>query len=221
MKGIDLQARNGFVFIAPTVRPSKDPDDEGELRPYTWVSPVHWNVSPWIQEPSRAFAELPWAVGGAEPAANGSRRREPRELMREALAAETGGRRPALLALVQEWEMRDLPPEAIKAKLRKFLPRVPSFDPDKPWYPARNPDAARPRLVDRYRGGRYWRNGKPIIPDATDDEMDGIKDAQPIQVGRETPPEEEAFWTSREDLRIRLRGRRHSRYRRGRCLAKS
>lgn len=43
MPGLDMQAGGeggegrGFVFIAPTVRPSKDPADGGALRPYVWA----------------------------------------------------------------------------------------------------------------------------------------------------------------------------------------
>lgn len=42
MPGVDLQAGNaegvgrGFIYIAPTVRPSKAPETLGELRPYVW-----------------------------------------------------------------------------------------------------------------------------------------------------------------------------------------
>ena len=43
---IDLQAAGGFVFIAPTVRPSKWPADEGELRPHP-ARLLDWNASPW------------------------------------------------------------------------------------------------------------------------------------------------------------------------------
>lgn len=45
MPGLDLQSGapdgvgRGFVYIAPTVRPSKDPADNGALREYRWVTP--------------------------------------------------------------------------------------------------------------------------------------------------------------------------------------
>ena len=48
---VDLQAAGGFVFIAPTVRPSKWPADEGELRPYRGPAPADWNASPWLPSP--------------------------------------------------------------------------------------------------------------------------------------------------------------------------
>lgn len=42
IKGVDFQAGtggagHGFVFIAPTVRASKDPADKGRVRPYVWT----------------------------------------------------------------------------------------------------------------------------------------------------------------------------------------
>jgi hypothetical protein len=45
MPGLDLQSGaedglgRGFVWIAPTVRPSKDPRDQGALKPYRWIQP--------------------------------------------------------------------------------------------------------------------------------------------------------------------------------------
>jgi hypothetical protein len=45
MPGLDLQSGapdgvgRGFVYIAPTVRPSKDPADNGALKPYRWELP--------------------------------------------------------------------------------------------------------------------------------------------------------------------------------------
>lgn len=45
MPGLDLQAGDpngegrGFVWIAPTVRPSKDPKDDGALKAYRWEAP--------------------------------------------------------------------------------------------------------------------------------------------------------------------------------------
>jgi len=195
MKGIDLQARGGFVFIAPTLRPSKADDDDGALRPYRWVSDVHWQSTPWYHRPSLAFGELPWAI----PSQNGSGsrrrgRRSPEELMGDVLAAEVGEQRGALLLLVQEWEMRGLGREAIKDTLRNFLPKVPMYDPVKgPWYPAKggNPD--------RWINGLLSREGR-IIPDATEDELEGINDVIPNRV-YEADPEEIAFWESRPILR--------------------
>ena len=214
LKGIDLQAQGGFVFIAPTVRPSKAKDDAGVLRPYTWVSPVHWNVSPWMQDQSQAFAELPWAVGGAEPAANGSRRRPAQELMDEVLSAEAGDQRGALLRLVREYEMCGLSREAITDTLRNFLPRVPSFDPDNKWYPARgNPD--------KWIISLFSRQGK-IRPDATAEEMAGMREAQPNIADDE---EETEFWGCRPvhaHIRSWARARRASPWGvLGECLAEA
>ena len=177
-KGIDLQARGGFVFIAPTVRPSKWPADDGEPRPYTWVLPPDWNASPWLQEQSAAFAELPWALGGAEPNAKGTGRRPAQDLMDEVLSAEAGEQRNALLRLVREMEMCGLSREAITDTMRNFLPRVPSFDPDNKWYPARggNPD--------KWIISLFSRRGR-VKPDATKREMEGVKEAQPNVIAGE------------------------------------
>jgi len=205
LKGIDLQARAGFIFIAPTIRPSKAPGDSGKPRGYRWISPVQPEATPWYHEPSQAFLELPWdAERITGPGTARSGRRSPQELQAAVLAAEAGEQRTALLRLTEEYEFAGWPPEAIRDTLRNFLPSVPVFDPDDPWYPARggNPDRHINGLIDKYRDGRYRRHGRPIIPDATEDELEGIQDVEPVVVGREAPPAEEAFWTARKDLAI-------------------
>ena len=194
LKGIDLQAASGFVFIAPTIRPSKDPADSGEPRPYTWVSPIHWNVSPWMQEPSQAFTELPWDLTAGDGSTHGRNgRRSPEDLMRAVLAAETGEQRGAILRLVWEYRVRNIPEEGIADTLRNFLPRVPVFEPGNPWYPARggNPDKWIRNLM---------KQSKSWSPDATDEEMEGMADASPNFI-RPEDPEETEFWESRPILR--------------------
>jgi hypothetical protein len=194
LKGIDFQARGGFVFIAPTVRPSKADGDKGKLRPYTWISPVSQQATPWIHEPSLAFRNLPWDQDGSGGNGSGRSRKTPEQWMEEAVKAETGDQRGALLGLVMEYMFRGIPEVAIADTLRNFLPKVPVFDDERPWYPARggNPDRWIQSLLRK--GSRF----RPI-PDADEDELAGIRDIEPRRVSRESP-EENSFWQSRESL---------------------
>jgi hypothetical protein len=205
MKGIDLQARGGFVFIAPTMRPSKAEGDSGSLRPYQWVSPVSVQATPWVHAPSLAMIALindgnrnKYTTNGSAPRWKG--RRSPEELMSDALAAEAGEQHYALLALVEEYQKRGWPPEAIRDTMRNFLPRMPVFEPEWPWITASDPDKEINGLMNEYRDGCYWRDGKRIVPDATDDETDGLNDVIPNIVVEEDP-EETAFWESRPVLK--------------------
>jgi len=209
LPGIDLKACGGFVFIAPTMRPSKAAGDNGALRPYKWIMPIHPEGTPWYPEPSAAFRELPWDTEARNGTAGPRRgRRDPQELQRSVLAAEAGEQRTALLLLVEHYEMKGIPPEGIRDTLRNFLPTVPAYIPDDPWYPARggNPDKHINSLIDKYRDGTYWRKHKrtgrlePIIPDATEDELEGIREVEPNVIHKEDP-EETAFWESRPILR--------------------
>jgi hypothetical protein len=210
LKGIDLQARSGFVFIPPTVRPSKAAGDNGALRPYRWVSEVHWQATPWAHEPSAAFAMLPWSNGEPTGASSGSSRKTPAEWMETALTAETGEQRGALLGLVMEYMFRGMPDAAIADTLRNFLLKMPVFDEDRPWYPARggNPDKWIHSLM------RKSASFRPA-PDADSDELEGIRDVEPRRITTEhaESAEEIAFWESRPVLahiRTSARARRAS-----------
>ena len=98
------------------------------------------------------------------------------------------------------------------------------FGGDNPWYPARgrNPDEYINGLIDTYKDGCYWRDGKPIVPDATDDEMAGVREAQPHIADDE---EETEFWGCRPvhaHIRSWARARRASPWGvLGECLAEA
>ena len=87
--------------------------------------------------------------------------------------------------------MRGIPREGAPDHAPNFLPRVPTPD----------PDASVPGSWRQTRTKWIAGSSPPgrIVLDASDDEMDGIKEAQP-NVVTEEDPEETAFWESRPVL---------------------
>ena len=186
--GIDFQAGDaqgkgrGFVFIGPTLRPSKYEEDAGKLRPYTWLMPPDQQSTPWV------LSQRAWDFAREDQDGSNGGRRSPEEHMRAVLAAGKGEQRDALCGLVQEYEWRGLSREEIRALMRDFLPSVRNFEKADPWLPSHgNPDRHINTLFHRGR----------VKADATAEEMAGIKDAQPKFADDER---EEAFWKSRPVL---------------------
>jgi hypothetical protein len=199
--GIDYQAGaddgsgRGFVFIPPTSRPSKAKEDDGELRPYLWRQEIPWHSTPWTHPASESLARvLAEGVRSNGSSTRSSGRRSAEELERLALEAPDGLQRDALLALVQELQWSGLTDEAVRIRMREFLPTLPVYPSKKgPWYPAKR---SRPD---------YWINGLLLdagsfVADPTDDELRELAGIAGIQPKREADPEEEAFWASRPVL---------------------
>jgi hypothetical protein len=146
-KGIDFQAGNpeghkGFVFIAPTERPSKHDKDNGSVRPYTWVMPIDPQSTPWTQEPSQSLVTALRKGSAIQPERDG--RLSIRELEQKSLEAGGPGsdvkQRYWLMLLVQEYEIMGYSHERIRKIMRKFLRNITNHDPADPWYPARKPN---------------------------------------------------------------------------------
>jgi hypothetical protein len=196
LPGIDFQAGDysgqgrGFVFLPPTVRPSKHERDEGEPRAYRWARPVHRQATPWTQEPSEALASL-LARGMAAASPNGNGRRPVHELEAECLAAGSGLQRSALMAWIQELQYQG---ESYRSIADRFIslvtrPDWKNYNPASPYYPSRKGHA------EYWIRNLYGKAGR-IIPDATPEEIAELADMSPIR----EDPDEETFWASRPSL---------------------
>jgi hypothetical protein len=168
MPGLDLQggrpdgSGRGFVFIPPTVRPSKA---DGRSRAYRAnVDPLAVNGNGGLVGPFREYLERALEAGSGHGGTGG--REEPRVLRQACIEAEAGGQRGALLKYVHELERRGLERDEVLVLLRSLASEMPVYDPRRPWYPARgNPDQELLTL--------FHRPGK-VIPDAAPGELDGI-----------------------------------------------
>lgn len=172
--GLDLQggredgSSRGFVFLPPTVRPSKA---DGKLYPYRQIDPI---VAINGDAGCRALRKL-IEVAREEPrevpnGASGARR-PLSALKASCLAAGAGEQRTALLALVQEWERKGYEPDDIIELLIPVAEAMEAYDQAHPWYPirGRRPD-------DALRSLLHGERSRPI-PDAVPGELDGITDA--------------------------------------------
>lgn len=162
--GLDYQGGNedgtgrAFVFIPPTVRPSKV---TGETAVYRGAFLDDWE--PFI---SASFVEAVESREDGYEAAAGAggagRRQSLKRLERRILDADLGEQRSALLAYVDECEKRGIPRSTITEMLLGI--GIPELRKGKPW-------------TERSLATLFHRSGA-IIPDATDKEarvLDGIK----------------------------------------------
>jgi Bifunctional DNA primase/polymerase, N-terminal len=194
--GIDYQAGDnmgegrGFVFLPPTVRPSKMPGDKGTARAYSWYMPVHPQATPWAQSLSPSIANI--IARQDRPDGESTGRLSAEELQRLVLSAETGAQWDALLALVQEYQFQGMTREQVKTIMRDFLPTVPLFEADNPWWPARG------RNPDKWINSMLRKEGT-FVPDARPEELAGIESVVPRHASL-TLPGEDKFWTSRTVL---------------------
>lgn len=135
LPGLDLKGglpdggSRGFVFIPPTVRPSKAAGPRaGQPTPYRWVDPVVLNGHRPSVGPLAAYvaekADRPRAEGKRRPGAVA-------ELRRAARSAGPGEQRAALLALVYEWERMGCEPAEIVEQCAAL--KLTDYNPRKPW----------------------------------------------------------------------------------------
>lgn len=181
MPGVDYQggrvdgSSRGFVFIEPTVRPSKFKDDYGTLRPYSLQV---------LRElpPASEFNFLKSAIEAARNGSNGSgsapngHRQAPSVLREACLTAEAGGQRHALLRIIKEWQYRGYEQEDVLNLFVQLVSEMPCFDDSDPWYPARGPHP-----------GRWFnsllKQAGTFIVDAQPGELDGASDFEPVRSG--------------------------------------
>ena len=179
MPGLDLKGglpdgtSRGFVFIPPTMRPSKDPGNSGQLTAYRAIMELtdpagDGNVGDLIDY----IQNLP--VRQNYSGENSRKRQGEDSLRNECIQATEGTQRIALLAYVQELERKGYAAGDIITLLRDLARDMPVYDQKRPWYPAhgRNPDA--------YLQGLLHREGA-VIPDALPGELDDIQ--EPITAG--------------------------------------
>lgn len=171
MAGLDLKGGRpdgngrGFVFLPPTVRPSKA---TGKPTGYRILEPLRAPdgraCAPLIAYIEREIATRAEAEGAA------AARRPLAELKAACMAADAGGQRTALLRLVHEWERKGYDQDDILELLMPIVEAMPAYDEKDPWFPARS---GRP---DRHLRGLLHRQGE-IAPDGTPEELAGIGEA--------------------------------------------
>jgi AAA domain/Bifunctional DNA primase/polymerase, N-terminal len=169
LPGIDLKggledgSSRGFVFLPPTVRPSKGTENYGERMPYRQMSDL-LSASGGPCEVLAAYVEAAAATKGRGPGKRG--RADASSLRAACISAEEGGQRAALLSYAAELQKRGMSREETLALLRAVVIEMPAFDPRRPWI-ARGSDP------DRHLKGLLYAEGQ-IIGDAAPGELDGL-----------------------------------------------
>jgi hypothetical protein len=171
LKGVDFQGglsapdedgmtRRGFVFIPPTVRPSKT---TGE--PATYVAKVVGKL-----RPSRRLNELRQAILDMRDASvlvgsGKTGRMKPSELRDICLEAGQGDQRQALLNIILEWRRKGYDKEDVFNLFVQLVSEMPVYDKRHPWY---DPKSSRPDYWFQTLWGKMRHK-----PDAKPDEFGG------------------------------------------------
>jgi hypothetical protein len=175
LPGMDLKggkadgSSRGFVFLPPTVRPSKE---TGELRPYVFSAKSSWITIPrrdnsgqpmvnWLEKLAAAVVVKTGSSGARLPLS---------ELKQACLDAGDNQQRDALLKYVHELERKGLDRDDITDTLHGFLPKMQLFDKNNPWWPAKRPDP------DHWIKNLFHKEGT-VIGDALPGELDGLDSA--------------------------------------------
>jgi hypothetical protein len=181
LKGLDLQGGHpdgtgrGFVFLPPTVRPSKV---TGEV--------LHYRAKADPVQPLHSATDLGCALlrdyileslGESGDVASGITRTPAEQLKALCTQADAGEQRPALLRFVHELERVGVSEEDIIAQLIELAGEMPVYNTQDPWYPA-----ARRSRPDWHLRGLLHRKGT-VIPDATPEEEQALADAKPLRKG--------------------------------------
>lgn len=177
LKGLDLQGgrsdgtSRGFVFLPPTVRPSKV---TGEVLHYrSKHDPIRPPATDTGCELLREYIED--SLGSTEER-NPVSKRTPIELLRrECIEAEGGGQREALLRYTHELERQGMDRVDIIKNLIVLVREMPVYDTRNPWYPANR----RPR-PDWWLRGLLHKPGV-VLPDATEEEAAELADLKEVQ----------------------------------------
>ncbi|HEX4716146.1 MAG TPA: AAA family ATPase [Ktedonobacteraceae bacterium] len=171
LPGLDLQGgrpdgtSRGFVFLPPTIRPSKVTQER---------APYHFKEQP--QDPDgdpgcealRSYISEELGVG--DPSSESIGARESMVKLRAGcIQADAGGQRAALLRYVHERERQGMSKEHILEELVRLVQDMPVYDKRRPWYPA----TGRKNPAYHLRG-LFHREGA-VIPDASPEELDGLK----------------------------------------------
>jgi hypothetical protein len=173
LPGIDLQAGDadgqgrGFVFLPPTVRPSKDPEHYGDRLPYRALMAL----SAPSGGPCETLAAYVEAASTRDRKA-GKGRESADTLRAAAVEAGEGGQRSALLSYAAELQKRGMSREECLALLRTLVKDMPVYDERRKWYPARGGDP------DAHLKGLLYREGQ-IVGDAAPGELEGLSPMSP------------------------------------------
>ncbi|HLY75940.1 MAG TPA: AAA family ATPase [Planctomycetota bacterium] len=179
LKGLDLQGGKddgtgrGFVFLPPTVRPSKL---TGEILHYkAKTGPVR---PPATDEGCELLREyITDALGAPADPVYRSGRTPAEQLRKDCIVAEAGEQRPALLRYVHELERGGMDEESIIGHLVLLAREMPVYNTQDPWYPA-----VRKSRPDWHLRGLLHRKGR-VLPDATDEEAKDLEEIQPLRRG--------------------------------------
>lgn len=172
MPGLDLKSKGGFVFIPPTVRPSKDARNTGAMVAYTPLTPL---VVPPNEDATGGYlrdyiTEKLAAKRGERTGSRKAGRELPTRLEQDCLDAERGEQHDALLALVDELARKYDDDEYVVFLAWRVAQDMKNFDKANPW---READVR----------GLMHRPGRRPIADATDDEKEdlaGISASEPL-----------------------------------------
>jgi hypothetical protein len=179
LKGLDLQggkpdgSGRGFVFLPPTLRPSKV---TGEVLHYRAKSdPVR---PPATDEGCALLSEyIVESLGSPADKVYSTGRTPSEQLRKDCIAAEAGEQRPALLKYVHELERMGMDETSIVAHLVLLVREMPVYSTQDPWYPA-----ARRSRPDWHLRGLLHRKGT-VLPDGTEEEERELSSIRPLRRG--------------------------------------
>ncbi len=186
MPGLDLKGgkpdgtSRGFVFIPPTVRPSKDSGTGAGVRTgYVALRELE-PPDDGVIDALSAFILSHDGPGPAVTVRERSRRVPADSLRGACLVAEPGTQRDALLAYVHELERRGFDEGEILTLLRALVGEMPAYDERHPWFPVRgrDPEAELKGLLHQ-RGS--------VVPDGGRDEVAGLSRNTPRVSGLVRP----------------------------------
>jgi AAA domain/Bifunctional DNA primase/polymerase, N-terminal len=172
MPGIDYQAGDesgggrGFVFLPPTVRPSRV---SGEPTPYVQTNGMPQAIGQ--DEPSDRLREYieERQADRPERVGVGVGRQQPNALRAACLGAPAGAQRDALLRYVHELERKGYDPDDIVALCMDLTLEMPTYDINRPW--------------QRKDIKALLHRSGSVIPDATPREMAELNGVKPITAG--------------------------------------
>jgi hypothetical protein len=181
LKGLDLQGGKddgtgrGFVFIPPTVRPSKV---TGEV--------LHYRSKDDPVQPLQSATDIGCALlrdyileslGSPADRVYSSGRTPVDALRKDCIVAEGGEQRQALLKYVHELERMGHDEVSIVANLVLLVREMPVYNTQDPWYPA-----ARRSRPDWHLRGLLHRSGT-VLPDGTEEEERELASIRPTRRG--------------------------------------
>lgn len=200
MPGLDLQAGDaegkgrGFVFLPPTVRPSKVTGERRAYRAAGVPAPVRAGDVSGV----RFRGLLGRGVGGRDAGGTGTGRPDPDALRAAAREATPGGQRAALLAYVHELERRGYVAEDVVRLTLGLAHDMPTYDARRPW---REKDVR----------GLLHKPGQ-VKPDASGEEAAELEELRTIgprstsaRQRREAREDEAAYRTERRRRNVKAR----------------